>query len=361
MSTMFFGPLPRYLRHLLATRVLAVLVALGGLLQILDLLDATTEIMARGQGVAGVGHYVSLRAPTLLLQALPLAALIGAVFAFGTLARQHEVIALRAAGMPFRRVVIVLLPTVLVIAAAQWLLAEVVVPSTQRALTAWWAALPSPKDEPPDTELFWFKSGGAVIGVVHAHPDGRLLEGVRIFRRDEAGHLLSRTIAGTAIYTDRKWTLTDAVITDFAATTTAPAVPKLAWDTTLRPSDVQRISAAEPYVSGGLAAAVLTGANPGIKTPAFYLTRVQKALADPLMALVMLLLATPVAVALTRVARGGPTLIALGSGLLFLLVDGLCSALGEAGLLSPMTAAWSAPAGFGLLGLSFLLRLDRHQ
>lgn len=361
MKGLLFGPLPRYLRQLLAMRVLAVLIALGGLLQILDLLEATTEIMARGQGMDGVAYYVMLRSPTLILQALPLAALIGAVFAFSTLAKQHEVVAMRAAGLPFRRVVIVLLPTVLVVAAAQWLLAEVMVPKSQRALTSWWAALPSPKDDTPDTDLLWFKSGGVVIGVVHAHPNGRLLEGVRIFKRDQRGHLLTRTTAAKALYADRQWMLTDAAITDFASARTAPPVPQLAWETALRPSDVQRLSAAEPYVSGGLAAAVLTGENSGIKTPAFYRTRVQKAWSDPVMALVMLLLATPVAVALTRGAKGSPMLISLACGLLFLLAHGLCSALGEAGLITPFAAAWIAPAAFGLLGFTFLLRLDRHQ
>lgn len=361
MRALLLGPLPRYLLRLLALRVLSVLIALGGLLQILDLLDATTEIMARGQGIGGVGHYISLRAPTLLLQALPLAALIGAVFAFNTLAKQHEVIAMRAAGLPFRRVVVILLPAVLLIAATQWLLAEVVVPSTQRALTNWWAALPPPKDDAPDTELLWFKSSGVVIGVARVHPDGRVLEGVRIFRRDDNGHLLTRTLAATARYADRRWTLTDAAITDFATAKTAAPIAQLAWETALRPSDVQRLSAAEPYVSGGLAAAVLTGENTGGKTPAFYRTRVQKALADPVMALVMLLLATPVAVALTRGAKGAPMLVALGTGLLFLLTHGLCSALGEAGLIEPLAAAWISPVAFGLLGLVFLLRLDRHQ
>ncbi len=361
ISHWLFGPLPRYLRGLLTMRVVSVLLALGGLLQILDLLEATTEIMARGQGMSGVGRYISLRAPTLLLQALPLAALIGAVFAFTTLAKQHEVVAMRAAGLPFRRVVLLLLPTVLVIMAAQWLLAERVVPKSQRALTSWWAALPPPKDDTLDTDLLWFKSGGVVIGVARAHPDGRLLESVRIFRRDEKGHLLTRTTAAKAIYTDRQWTLTDAAITDFAAAQTAPVVPQLAWDTALRPSDVQRISAAEPYVSGGLAAAVLSGDSSGIKTPAFYRTRVQKAFADPAMAFVMLLLATPVAVALTRGAKGTPMLVSLTCGLLFLLVHGLCSALGEAGLITPFAAAWIAPVSFGLLGFDFLLRLDRHQ
>lgn len=361
MNGLLLGPLPRYLRQLLGMRVLAVLLALGGLLQILDLLDATTEIMSRGQGIGGVGHYIALRAPSLLLQALPLAALIGAVFAFGTLAGQHEVVALRAAGLPFRRVVLILLPSVLLIAAAQWLLAEVVVPRSQRALTAWWATLPLTKDTHEDDELLWFRSNGAVIGVVQAHPSGRQLEGVHIFRRDAAGHLINRTLAARALYADRQWTLIDAVTTDFATAHSAPAEPRLVWDTSLRPSDVQRLSAAEPYVSGGLAAAVLTGDHPGSKTPAFYRTRVQKVWADPAMALVMLLLATPVAVSLTRGAKSGPTLMALGTGLLFLLSHGLAAALGEAGLITPPLAAWLAPAGFGLLGLVFLIRLDRHQ
>ena len=355
------GPLPRYLRQLFGLRVLAVLVALGGLLQVLDLLDATTEIMARGAGVAGVAHYLVLRAPTILLQALPLAALIGAVFAFSTLANQHEVVALRAAGLPFRRVVVLLLPTVLLIAVSHWTLAEQVVPRSQRALTAWWAGLPPAKNADPDTELLWFKSGGAVIGISDAMPDGRQLEGVRIFRRDAQGHLQSVITAGRASYAERRWTLHEVLTTDFAKQQTAAPQATLAWDTPLKPSDVLRLLAAEPYVSGGLAASVLTGANPGIKTPAFYRTRVQKTLADPLIALVMLLLATPVAVALTRGARGAPALISLGSGLLFLLLHGLCAALGEAGLLSPFAAAWIAPAGFALLGALFLIRLDRHQ
>lgn len=361
MSLWLLGPLPRYLRGLLGTRVLAVLVALGGLLQVLDLLEATTDILARGQGLAGVALYVALRSPILILQALPLAALIGAVFAFGTLAKQHEVIALRAAGLPFRRVMLALLPTVLILIASQWLLAEVLVPKSQRALTAWWASLPPPKDETADTELLWFKSSGVVIGVAQARPDGRQLDGVRIFKRDAEGHLVSRTVAASARYADRQWTLSDAVVTDFSQHHIAPAVATLAWDTSLRPSDVQRLVAAEPYVSGGLAAAVLIGASSGVKTPAFYLTRVQKTWADPVIALVMLLLATPVAVALTRVSKAGPTLIALGSGLLFLLSHGLSAALGEAGLLAPLIAAWAAPALFGLLGLTFLIRLDRHQ
>lgn len=358
---MMAGPLARYLRGLLAWRTLAVVFALGGLLQVLDLLDTSTEIMSRGQGFAGIGVYLMLRSPTVILQTLPLSALLGAVFAFTALSKQNEIVAMRAAGLPFRRVVLILLPTVIVIAACHLALAEYIVPRSQKALTAWWAALPPAADADPDTELLWFRTGGAVVGVVHVLPDGRRLDGVRIYRRDASGHMSSRLVATTAHYGERHWTLEHVVETDFASGRTLPLVAQMDWDTPLKPADLARLSAAEPYVSGGLAAAVLSGIQSGVKTPAFYRTRIQRAFVDPFSALIMLLLATPVAVALTRGAqRGSPMLTALVSGLLFLLLNGLVSALGEASLVRPEVAAWSAPAAFSLLGLVFLFRLDRH-
>jgi len=184
---------------------------------------------------------------------------------------------------------------------------------------------------------------------------------VRIYRRDDAGRLASRTVASRAEYADGAWTLIDAVVTDLSAGRHAPVQAQLPWDTRLKPSDLMRLSASEPYVSGGLAAQVLAGSQSGTKTDSFYRTRIARAFSDPLSALVMLLLATPVAIALTRGGAGGAQVLgALATGLVFLLVNGLMSALGEAGTVAPPLAAWLAPALFALLGLLFVYRLDRH-
>jgi lipopolysaccharide export system permease protein len=357
---MMTGPLAAYLRGLLAWRTVAVLCALGGLLQVLELLDTATDIMSRGQGLGGIIRYTLMRSPTVLLSALPLSALLGAVFAFSALAKQNEVVALRAAGVPFRRVVIVILPTVIITALSYAALAEFVVPRSQQALTAWWASLPPPADADPDTQLLWFRTDGAVVGVEHVFPDGRRLDGVHIYQRDDEGQLRGRIIATNAIYQLNHWTLLHAVVTDFTRGRIEDPQVKLDWQTPLKPADLMRLSAAEPYVSGGLAAKVLSGAQSGIKTPAFYRTRIQRAFADPVSILVMLLLATPVAVALSRGGqRGSPVLLALVCGLLFLLLNGLFSALGEASLLAPPIAAWAAPLLFLALGSRFLFRLDR--
>ena len=169
------------MRGLLAMRTFAVLCGLGGLFQVLDLLETSTDILSRGQGFAGILHYTFLRSPSVLLQALPLAALLGAIFSFSTLSRQNEICAMRAAGLPFRRVLLALLPTAIVIGLAHGALAELIVPKAQKSLTAWWASLPPSPDKDPDTELLWFRTGGAVVGVATVMPDGRRLDEVRIF------------------------------------------------------------------------------------------------------------------------------------------------------------------------------------
>lgn len=350
-----------YLRSLLAMRTFAVLCGLGGLFQVLDLLETSTDILSRGQGFGGILHYTFLRSPSVLLQALPLAALLGAIFSFSTLSRQNEICAMRAAGLPFRRVLLALLPTAIVIGLVHGALAEIVVPKAQKALTAWWASLPPSPDKDPDTELLWFRTGGAVVGVATVMPDGRRLDDVRIYRRDDLGNLLNRTVAARAEYADGQWMLIDAVTTDLRAGRNDQSQPVQPWTTRLKPADLMRLSASEPYVSGVLATQVLAGSQSGTKTDSFYRTRIARAWSDPLAALVMLLLATPVAIALTRGGAGGAQVLgALGTGLVFLLVNGLLSALGEAGTLAPRLAAWLAPALFSLLGVVFVFRLDRH-
>ena len=53
--------LDRYVFRMLLTRTVVAVVVLVGLSQVLELLDKTTEILQRGEGLAGIGHYSLLR------------------------------------------------------------------------------------------------------------------------------------------------------------------------------------------------------------------------------------------------------------------------------------------------------------
>src|SRR3546814_19898532 len=98
------GPLASYLRRMLLTQTLGLLLALAALMQILALLDATTDILKRDLGLRGVLHYAVLRTPAALLLALPLASLLGALFTFFQIANRLGLVAIRAPVVTLRMV-----------------------------------------------------------------------------------------------------------------------------------------------------------------------------------------------------------------------------------------------------------------
>ena len=73
-------------------------------------------------------------------QALPLAAVAGAMAAFADFGRSHEMTAICAAGISQWRVLAMALPVPLLLSLTSFLLAEQLVPTSQLRFAAWWAA-----------------------------------------------------------------------------------------------------------------------------------------------------------------------------------------------------------------------------
>jgi lipopolysaccharide export system permease protein len=74
--------LGNYLRRRVAGQILGLLLALSALMQLIELLEVTTEVMDRGLGVAGIARYAMLRLPSQMEIMLPLAGLLGSMAAF---------------------------------------------------------------------------------------------------------------------------------------------------------------------------------------------------------------------------------------------------------------------------------------
>ena len=61
MNAMLPTLLPSYFRRRVAVQILARLAVLTALLQMLELLDMTTEVLKREQGLSGLLYYAALR------------------------------------------------------------------------------------------------------------------------------------------------------------------------------------------------------------------------------------------------------------------------------------------------------------
>jgi lipopolysaccharide export system permease protein len=346
-----------YLARLMATRILAALAVLVGVLQILDLLEVTTEILDRKLGAAGVAYYALLRLPRLIEQAAPLAVLAGALFAFAKLAGESAVTAMRSTGISIYRITLQALPVAAALAVAQLAIGLAIAPRTDDALSAWWQAH-TPVDPAREVKPITFRIGEQVVVATPRDPDGRSLEKVTIYRRDSAGRLEQRITAPTAVYQDDRWRLIEPQFQTLGAANVAEgSAREMDWTQGLRPADVRALAAGETTVTPAEARRAL-GGGLSIRPRTFYDTQLQRAWAAPMACLVMLLLAAPTALANFR--GGGATLMAqcLAGGLLFLVFDGAFTALGESGAAPPVLAAWAAPAIFAALGVTVLLYLE---
>jgi lipopolysaccharide export system permease protein len=353
--------LGNYLRGRVAGQMLALLAVLTGLMQLLELLDVTTDVLDRNLGIGGVIHYALLRLPSEMMVALPLAALLGAMSSFYAMARSREITALRSAGVSLTSILLRLLPVPLVFAALQFGLSQMVVPVTEAKLKIWWDST-APADE-GSSYARWVHTNGGPVSFERSSADGRKLQGLRIYTRGSDGMLTTRTMAARADWTGEDWTLAgfeELRIDDgVASRLTDPA--GRSWRSNLRPEDVMQLDVAQPHLSSVMLADVIAGERVGGQPLSYYQTVLMRSYAAPLVVFIMLLLAVPPAVTLERGGvGGGRLLLALALGLGFLLCDGIMSAMGTSARVPPITAALTAPVIFTLIGLLQLMASERR-
>ncbi len=346
-----------YLLKLMGGRILIALLALVGILQILDLLDVTNDILDRDLGAAGVGYYALLRLPRLIEQAAPLAVLAGALFAFGKLAGDSAVTAMRSTGFSAYRLTAMAAPAAVALTLVQLVIGLQIAPRTDQILSTWWQAS-SPKDPSKVIDPMTFRVGDELVVAVPRDPDGHSLEKVTIYRRDQAGRLIQRTSAQAAVYQEGRWRLIEPRFETLGtASVTEGQARIMDWTQALRPADVRALAQGQTSVTPAEASRALSGGL-SVRPRTFYDTQLQRSWAAPIACIVMLLLSAPAALANFR--GGGATLIVqcMAAGLLFLVFDGAFTALGENGAVPPILAAWAAPAMFAALGMSVLLYLE---
>jgi lipopolysaccharide export system permease protein len=348
-----------YVLRLLLVRTVVAALVLIGLVQVLELFDVTTDILQRGQGLAGIGHYSVLRLPGQFQQVASLSVLVGSIFTFTQLSRTSEMVVIRATGANIYRVLRMMLPVAIGVALLDFVISAEVAPRTQDALSHWMAAT-APPSKAKTSKPHWFRLGHELVMIGSASDDARQLQNLRIYRRDDQGSLVEEVSAPSATAKPGGWRLSAATTMTVGAdhsTTTRPSDQD--WSTPLTAGELRQLLRSGQIISFSSAVGAVTGAKPSDRSPGFYATRLHRAFAEPLGVVVMLLLAAPAALASLRSDQGMRLfLFGLSSGLLFLVTDGLLTALGETSGLPAVLASWSAPVAFTALAVTVLLYVE---
>ncbi|MCJ9430575.1 LptF/LptG family permease [Kordiimonas marina] len=357
--------LAAYVVRLFLTRYLAMLFLLVVLLQAIDLMNKTDELLAaKGATAASLIQYVQWRAPELISQFMPFAALMATLFTLAGLNQHSEVIVMRAAGLAPGQIMAPMYLAAGFIVIVHILFHDFVVVDVSAKLAYWQSNdySVSAMTPPEGRQDVWIEDKGLVLEARSATRAGNhaLLDTVSLYRRDARGLLTQSISADFAVnetggpdwtfYGVRHFDLTDGQMTAAAQEVHRLNVPLERIYSHIDKPDQERI--------GPLYRAIRALKAVGVKTfelDTALLHRFTRALAT----LIMPLLGAFVAFGPPRMGSGiARVVLGMAIGFSYFVVENYMVAMGSMGIVPPLLATLSTPLLYFMAGLSIILRFE---
>ncbi len=350
-----------YMARSFLVRSVAVLALLVIVLQTLDLLGVSGDILAHpGNGNAEIWRYVGLRSPQIVARFLPFAVLLGTLVTLATLNQNSEVIAMKAAGTSAHQILAPLMVASLGIALVSFAFNERIVTRASAALDAWEAADYGPvKGASGVAADVWVRAGDDLVHAGTARGRGSATRLADVTLYDRTGGSLRRIVearAGRPVAGG--WRLDRVTIFDVAGGATR-AAPTWLMTGDIRPdqftlADVTADSRSFATLRTDIAALHAAGRPTGSLEAGLW-----HKLAGPLSAVLMPLLA---GVAAFGLARSGAlfirAVIGMALGFTYFVADNFSLAMGDLGAYPPPLAAWAPFFLFLLIGEAVLIRTE---
>lgn len=232
----------KIVRRYVARRVFAatalIFTALLFLFAFFDFIQELTDV-GGNYHVPVAALYVALSLPGRAYEILPVAALIGTLFALSQLVVNSEYTVMRVSGVSMNNMAVALARIGITLSVCTFLLGEVVAPITEQA-----AQRLRFKATTSDNVVakafrsgFWLKDANKFVNVSHIMPETVIHE-VEIFEFDDRFRLQSISHAMRGDYQrDDLWLLSDVVRTHFEGTRTSVSqIAEIEWRSVLRPS-----------------------------------------------------------------------------------------------------------------------------
>ena len=351
-----------YLARLFVTRIVAVLLLLVLVLQVLDLLGESGDILAYpGNGQMQLLYYVSLRIPQLVARFLPYSVLLATIITLATLNQNSEVISMKAAGLSAHQVLAPLILTALGISVLSFAFNERVVTRASGTLDGWEAVDygPVPKDSGVRTNLYLSDGQDLILAQrVDGQGDAMVMTGVTFYRRNAQDMIVEQLRAPRATYANPGWRLEQPVRFEVAGTRTSK-LPSALVAPGITPGKIM-ISKVD---ADGQDIFTLAKSIRELKRAGRRTTELEAAwwhkLSGPLSSALMPLLG---AIAAFGLARSGQLLIravfGMALGFAYFVFDNAALAMGNFGGYPPLIAAWAPFVLFLLIGETVLIRTE---
>ena len=354
-----------YRRYLARELSGSILLVLAGFLALFGFFDMIAEVKNVGQGTYQLHHavaYVALRMPGRIYELMPIAVLIGTLYALSSLARHSEITVLRASGLSTARLLLALLQVAAVFALVTFFVGELVAPPSERAAQQ---LRLQEKGKTVGQDLrsgLWVKDERSFINVRVVLPDTRL-QGIRIYDFDASGKLRSVTEAAEGVYfPPARWRLSGVVQTILhGERSEIIKKPDMDWQSALNPDILAVLMVAPERMSLLHLSSYTKHLQENSQKTQRYDIAMWKKVVYPLAALVMVALALPFGYTHNRV--GGVSLKIFSGvmiGVFFHMLNGLFSNLGAINSWSPALSAIAPSALFMLAAAAMIWWVERR-
>ncbi|MBL8630420.1 MAG: LPS export ABC transporter permease LptG [Rhodospirillaceae bacterium] len=344
--------LSRYLMRAFLARFVGLLLGLVLFLQTLDLLANANDVLAGGGApLDSLLRYVALRVPSLIETVAPLAALLGALTALVTMAKNSEVLAMRAAGRSVLSLVGGLVAVGSALAIMLFLFSEIVVVRTNGALEDWRDAgfRAEPVATADEGENSWLMEDDTIVRVGHVIHGGTELMNVRLLKQGGDTEILDIIDIDRAVWNTDHWDTTG--MRRVGGTALNEPTP-LEWKTSLRPEHFMRFASHPNELSLNALQEYVGNVAIGSRPQYFYDTWFHQKIAGPIVLALMPLLAAIAAFSHHRQGSAVITIVwGITLGFLFIVIDNMILAMGQFGSLPPFMAAWLPLILFATLGV----------
>ena len=351
----------RYLLRQFMTFTAIGLAVAAALFVAVDLLQTLDKYLRVKPPLVYILEHFVYRLPETLHDALPIVMLVATIFLFLTLSRNHELTALKAAGVSLYRVAAPVLLVGLGMAVASAIFQETLLPFLiERGEEVDRVKIRGqlPKHLQLRSRLWLRSSDNRFYRVELLDPGTHDLYGVSVLEVDKDFRVSSRLDARHAHWTPRGWEFADGAMREMARGGPVSTIPFGHTTLELEEGIEDFVQIQKPVTAMGYRelrdyVARLEAAGFQAKK---YLVDLYSKLSSPLKNLIMVLVAIPFALQAPRGGRlfGIGLAIAIMAG--YMVVHYIALAFARADLLPPLLAAWTANIIFFGLGASLFLR-----
>jgi LPS export ABC transporter permease LptG/LPS export ABC transporter permease LptF len=356
------------LREFLTTFVL-VLISLVMLFLVFTFFELLGDIIRNRTPLVTVGEYLINLTPSMIYIITPLAVLVAVLVTFGVLTRTSELTAMKATGISLYRVMVPILAVAVLFAVALFLFDQSYLPGANRrqeALRSVIKGKPAQTFLRPDRKWIFGRQEPGKPGRIFYYqffdPEHYRFSNLTVFEFNPENFSLSRRVFASNAHWEpqlHQWILEQGWERRFDGEAVS-SYSQFSVESYPEIDEQPQYFIKEAHQSQEMSFAELQRYIRDLGQSGFETKRLSvqlnRKLADPLITLVMAVLAIPFALSMGKSGSLTGIAAAIGLAVAYWVVAGTFEALGDVNILPALLAAWSPDLLFGLAGAYLLLR-----